>query len=271
MVGVYAIPCAVVVPIVGGRDGQGFRIGRNLSLNQILLCAVSDIILLIRRIFGKQVIIGLAIVSVVQRVGNRFKGNCAVSIVDGACNIARCAVRHGDVGGVRQLCVAFVYLCRFEFELELTVGQIHRAVFIFVEFLGLNNKRLGGIFKDVGKRGSRRLCVCVSSIYLLNIGVLHFQLAAAIVLDSNGHTVEGAVIRNTGDFIGGDMLGDVVHIRAGFIEGDTSEVKFDRLFGGGALSTKQLVRCIAFAIICLLPIGQRGAIGDSLQFEAKLI
>ena len=155
--------------------------------------------------------------------------------------------------------------------MELTVGQIHRAVFIFVEFLGLNNKRLGGIFKDVGKRGSRRLCVCVSSIYLLNIGVLHFQLAAAIVLDSNGHTVEGAVIRNTGDFIGGDMLGDVVHIRAGFIEGDTSEVKFDRLFGGGALSTKQLVRCIAFAIICLLPIGQRGTIGDSLQFEAKLI
>ena len=270
LVGVYAIPCAVVVPIVGGRDGQGFRIGRNLSLNQILLCAVSDIILLIRRIFGKQVIIGLAIVSVVQRVGNRFKGNCAVSIVDGACNIARCAVRHGDVGGVRQLCVAFVYLCRFEFELELTVGQIHRAVFIFVEFLGLNNKRLGGIFKDVGKRGSRRLCVCVSSIYLLNIGVLHFQLAAAIVLDSNGHTVEGAVIRNAGDFVGGDILGDVVLISAGFREGDTSEGNGNRRSGGSAFRRPLYhVFFIAYVIRFSSPCRQRSTRGDSLQLEGK--
>ena len=103
--------------------------------------------------------------------------------------------------------------------------------------------------------------------------ICHLQLAAAVVRDGNRHTVGGVVIRNTGDFslvAGGDILGDVVHIRAGFIEGDTSEVK-----GGfivGVVSTRHIPAvCIAFAIRFTLLFGQRGAIGDSLQFEAEFI
>ena len=101
--------------------------------------------------------------------------------------------------------------------------------------------------------------------------ICHLQLAAAVVRDGNRHTVGGAVIRNTGDFtFGGDILGDVVLISAGFIEGDTSEVK-----GGfivGVVSTRHIPAvCIAFAIRFTLLFGQRGAIGDSLQFEAEFI
>ena len=101
--------------------------------------------------------------------------------------------------------------------------------------------------------------------------ICHLQLAAAVVRDGNRHTVGGVVIRNTGDFtFGGDILGDVVLISAGFIEGDTSEVK-----GGfivGVVSTRHIPAvCIAFAIRFTLLFGQRGAIGDSLQFEAEFI
>ena len=96
----------------------------------------------------------------------------------------------------------------------------------------------------------------------------HCQLAAAVVRDGNRHTVGGAVIRNTGDFtFGGDILGDVVHIRAGFIEGDTSEVKV-----GSRSVVASLTRHYALGIAFVTSLGgQRGAIGDSLQFEAEFI
>ena len=184
--------------------------------------------------------IGLAVV-IVQRVGDRVKGNCAVSIVDGACNIVRCAVRHGGSGIVWQR--GSITIGCLEFEAELTVGQIHRAVFILVDFLGLNIERLCVIFKVVDKRSTIR-----GGTIFRNGAICHFQLAAAIVRDGNSHTVEGTVIRNAGDFIGGDILGDVVHIRAGFLEGDTSEVKGNLRSVGGAIISHQLERCIEFAI-----------------------
>ena len=239
-----------IPPKVGGRDGQGifFRtLGRNNSLDQILLCAVINIILLIRRILGKQVIVGLAIVFVGQRVGDICKGNCAIRMVDGACHAVFRIARHGDCGAASPVSVVFVFLCGFEFEVELTVGQIHRsAVFILVDFLGLNIERLGVILKGVGKRDRCRLFAFVITEYMLNNRFFHFQLAAAVVRDGNRHTVEGAVIRNTCDLIsvaGGDILGDVVHISAGFGEGDFSEVKGNlRSFGDAALSILHMCR-----------------------------
>ena len=98
--------------------------------------------------------------------------------------------------------------------------------------------------------------------------ICHCQLAAAVVRDGNRHTVGGAVIRNTGDFtFGGDILGDVVHIRAGFIEGDTSEVKVGSRSVVASL-TRHYALGIAFASS---RVGQRGTIGDSLQFEFEMI
>ena len=97
----------------------------------------------------------------------------------------------------------------------------------------------------------------------------HCQLAAAVVRDGNRHTVGGAVIRNTGDFtFGGDILGNVVHILAGFRKGDLSEVKFDRRSFGGASLILHYALGIAFASS---RVGQRGTIGDSLQFEFEMI
>ena len=95
----------------------------------------------------------------------------------------------------------------------------------------------------------------------------HCQLAAAVVRDGNRHTVGGAVIRNTGDFtFGGDILGDVVHIRAGFIEGDTSEVKV-----GSRSIVASLTRHYALGIAFATSLGgQRGTI-DSHQFETETI
>ena len=260
-----------ILLIVGGRDAQRIRThGRNHSLNQILFLAVSDICLRIS-LFGKQVIIGLVCVFF-PRVGDRCKGNITIRIVDGARHAIFCVVRQGDVGVVIQRFFVFVFRCGFEFELELTVGQGHRFAFrIFVEFLGLNNKRLGVIFKGVGKRDFLHIRGYVISTCFLNSSAFHFQLAAAIVLNSNGHTVERAVIRNTWNLIlviGGDNLGDVVHILAGFRKGDLSEVKFDRRSFGGASLILHYALGIAFAIS---RVRQRGAIGDSLQLEGKFI
>ena len=255
---------------VGGRDGQRIRThGRNHSLNQILFLAVSDICLRIS-LFGKQVIIGLVCVFF-PRVGDRCKGNITIRIVDGARHIAYRIARQGDVCVVIQRLFVFVFLCGFEIEVELTVGQVHRFAFrIFVEFLGLNNKRLGVIFKGVGKRDFLHIRGYVISTCFLNSSAFHFQLAAAIVLNSNGHTVEGAVIRNTCNLIlviGGDNLGDVVHILTGFIEGDPSEVKV-----GSRSVVASLTRHYALGIAFAISLGgQRGAIGDSLQLEGKFI
>ena len=95
-----------------------------------------------------------------------------------------------------------------------------------------------------------------------------FQFAAAVVRDGNRHTVAGAVIRNTCDFtFGGDILGDVVLISAGFIEGDTSEVKV-----GSRSVVASLTRHYALGIAFVTSLGgQRGVIGDSLQFEFEMI
>ena len=99
----------------------------------------------------------------------------------------------------------------------------------------------------------------------------HCQLAAAVVRDGNGHMVGRAVIRNTCNLIliiGGDNLGNVVHILAGFRKGDLSEVKFDRRSFGGASLILHYALGIAFATSLG---GQRGASGDSLQLEGEFI
>ena len=261
--GGYWVPLIAIPLIVGGRDGQGLRfrtLGRNLGFNQILFLAVSNISLIIIY-FGKQVIIGLTMVTF-QRIGNITKGNLTNRIVNGVC----CVARHRDVGVAGQLCVVFVYRCSFEFEVELTVGQSHRiALLILVGFRSLNNERLGVILKGVGKCDILRICGCVITEYMLNTGGFHFQLAAAVVRDGNRHTVVEAVIRNTRNLIlGGVNFGDVVYICAGLGEGNISEVKGNTCTGGGAIGSRHFVLNMAS------PRRQRCAI-DGHQSEGKAI
>ena len=272
-VGVYGFPLGFrcIPPVVGGRDFQQFTcccvccVSRNLNLNQILLCAVSNSGRIIRH-FGKQVIIGIALVLVVQRVGDICKGDLTVLIIDGACRIAR----HGDASAARQWIVFLVHRCRFELEVELTVSQLHWLIFaIPVELRCLNSEFLFLIFKGVGKRGNLRICGYVTAEYMLNSRLIHHQLASAIVHDGNGHLVEGAVIRNAGNFVGGDNLGDVVHIGAGFSEGDTSEGNGNRRSGGAFRLPIYYVLSIAYAIRFSSIFGQRSTRGDSLQLEGK--
>ena len=271
-VGVYGFPLAFrcVPPIVGGRDFQQFTcccvccVGRNLNLNQILLCAVINIGLMLIH-FGKLVIIDLTTVFA-QRVGNRCKGNLTVRIVDGACRVDR----HGGVVA-RQWRILLVHRCRFELEVELTFSQLHPiAILVLVDFRCLNVKFLFFICKGVGKRGNLRICGYVTAEYMLNSRLIHHQLASAIVHDGNGHMVEGAVIRNAGDFVGGDNLGDVVLISAGFREGDTSEGNGNRRSGGSAFRRPLYhVFFIAYVIRFSSPCRQRSTRGDSLQLEGK--
>ena len=273
-VGVYGFPLGFrcIPPVVGGRDFQQFTcccvccVSRNLNLNQILLCAVSNSGRIIRH-FGKQVIIGIALVLVVQRVGDICKGDLTVLIVDGACRIAR----HGDASAARQWIVFRVHRCRFELEVELTVSQLHWLIFaIPVELRCLNSEFLFLIFKGVGKRGNLRICGYVTAEYMLNSRLIHHQLASAIVHDGNGHTVEGAVIQNAGDFVSGDNLGDVVLINAGFSEGDTSEGNGNRRSVGSALRRSLYhALAIAYDIRFSSPCRQRSTRGDSLQLEGK--
>ena len=271
LVGVYFRPLIVDPLIVGGRDFQQFTcccvccVSRNNNLNQILLCAVSNSVRSITRHFGKQVIIGMALVLLVQRVGDISKGDLTVLIVDGACRITR----HGDVSAARQFLVLLVHRCGFELEVELIGSQLHWLIFaIPVELRCLNSEFLFIIFKGVGKRGSCRRGLLVIAEHLHHGGGIHRQLTLAIVLDFDSHFVIGTVIRNAGDFVGGDNLGDVVHISAGFIEGDTSEVKADRRSVGASL-TRHLVLSIAYVIRFSSPFRQRSTLGDSLQLEGK--
>ena len=201
-----------------------------------------------------------------QRVGNRCKGDLTVRIVDGACRVDR----HGGVVA-RQLRVLLVHRCRFELEVELTFSQLHPiAILVLVDFRCLNVKFLFFICKDVCKLGNCRICGGVITEYLLNSGGIHCQLASAIVHDGNGHTVEGSVIRNAGDFVSGDNLGDVVLINAGFSEGDTSEGNGNRRSVGSALRRSLYhALAIAYDIRFSSPCRQRSTRGDSLQLEGK--
>ena len=278
--GGYCLPAIAVPLIVGGRDFQQFIcccvcccvccVSRNLNLNQILFLAVSNSVRIITRHFGKLVIIGLIMVFF-QRVGDICKGNLTIRIVDGACRVVFRVARHRDVGGVSQFLVLLVHLCGFELEVELIGSQLHGIIFaIPVDLRCLNSEFLGVILKGVGKRGSCRICGDVLTEYMLNSRLIHCQLASAIVHDGNGHTVEGAVIRNAGDFLGGDNLGDVVLISAGFREGDTSEGNGKRLSVGSAVR-RPLYRAlfIAYDIRFSSIFGQRSTRGDSLQLEGK--
>ena len=178
-------------------------------------------------------------------------------------NVAVCVVR-GGISGVsrnRAVCLLFAQ-CEREFAgLQCAVADHD------IQFLGGVQSYLNaacGI--GVGKLDTIR-----GGTIFRNGVTCHCQLAAAVVRDGNGHMVGRAVIRNTCNLIliiGGDNLGNVVHILAGFRKGDLSEVKFDRRSFGGA----SLIRHYALGIAFVTSLGgQRGVIGDSLQFEFEMI
>ena len=174
-------------------------------------------------------------------------------------NVAVCVVRDGEEG-VRNRIVCQLFT---QFKQEFAPVQCAVADHD-IQFLGGFQSYLNvacGI--GVGKLDTIR-----GGTIFRNGVTCHCQLAAAVVRDGNRHTVGGVVIRNTGDFtFGGDILGDVVHIRAGFIEGDTSEVKVGSRSVVASL-TRHYALGIAFASS---RVGQRGTIGDSLQFEFEMI
>ena len=176
--------------------------------------------------------------------------------IQGKRNFAVCLVR----GGFNNLAVFT--------QIEREVVLVQCAVADHdIQFLG-------------GVQGYRNV-VGVIGVYKLGFGfdvfgfaifrngvICHLQLAAAVVRDGNRHTVGGVVIRNTGDFtFGGDILGDVVLISAGFGEGDTSEVKGNlRSVAGETFSILNLCLYICISHI----ISRRGTI-DSFQFEIEMI
>ena len=260
---------------LGGLGGKLDGIARRCRVGVYKLCAVNDG-------FAVQRISGVACLKLAFAVIFDVEGDlvCTGIVPDAAEVVIHLADDIGllayvallEIQGKRNFAVCLV---RGGFNNPAVFTQIEREVVLVqcacadldIQFLGGVQSYLNaacGI--GVGKLDTIR----VGTIFRNGV-TCHCQLAAAVVRDGNRHTVGGAVIRNTGDFtFGGDILGDVVHIRAGFIEGDTSEVK-----GGfivGVVSTRHIPAvCIAFAIRFTLLFGQRGAIGDSLQFEAEFI
>ena len=172
--------------------------------------------------------------------------------IQGKRNFAVCVVR----GGLNNLAV-FTQL-----EREIVLFQCACAD-LDIQFLGgVQSYRNVACGIGVGKLDTIR-----GGTIFRNGAICHLQLAVAVVRDGNRHTVAGAVIRNTCDFtFGGDILGDVVHIRAGFIEGNTSEVKV-----GSRSVVASLTRHYALGIAFVTSLGgQRGTI-DSHQFETETI
>ena len=176
-------------------------------------------------------------------------------------NVAVCVVRDGEEG-VRNRIVCQLFT---QFKQEFATVQCAVADRDIQELSGFQSYINGGGGIGVDKLG---FGFAVFGFASFRNGVTcHCQLAAAVVRDGNRHTVGGAVIRNTGDFtFGGDILGDVVHIRAGFIEGDTSEVKVE-----SRSVVASLTRHYALGIAFATSLGvQRGTI-DSFQFEIEMI
>ena len=187
-----------------------------------------------------------------RRESRQVKRNVAVFVVLGG---------NSGVSRNRAVCLLFAQ-CEREF-----VGLQCAVADHDIQFLGGVQSYLNaacGI--GVGKLDTIR-----GGTIFRNGVTCHCQLAAAVVRDGNGHMVGRAVIRNTCNLIliiGGDNLGNVVHILAGFRKGDLSEVKFDRRSFGGA----SLIRHYALGIAFVTSLGgQRGVIGDSLQFEFEMI
>ena len=176
-------------------------------------------------------------------------------------NVAVCVVRDGEEG-VRNRIVCQLFT---QFKQEFAPVQCAVADHDIQELSGFQRYINGGGGIGVYKLG---FGFAVFGVAFFRNGVIcHLQLAAAVVRDGNRHTVGGTVIRNTGDFtFGGDILGDVVLISAGFGEGDTSEVKGNLSSGGEANSIPHICLYICISHI----ISQRGTI-DSLQFEAEFI
>ena len=263
---------------LGGFGGKLDFIARRCRVGVYKLCAVNDG-------FAVQRISGVACLKLTYAVIGDFESDlvCTGIIPDAAEVVIHLADDIGllayvallEIQGKRNFAVCLV---RGGFNNPAVFTQIEREVVLVqcavadhdIQFLGGGQ----GYRNFVGVIGVDKLGFgfAVFGFAIFRNGVIcHLQLAAAVVRDGNRHTVGGAVIRNTGDFtFGGDILGDVVLISAGFIEGDTSEVK-----GGfivGVVSTRHIPAvCIAFAIRFTLLFGQRGAIGDSLQFEAEFI
>ena len=174
----------------------------------------------------------------------QVKLNVAVCVVRGSINRLTCLVEQFKREFVRLQCAVADHDIQF-----LGGFQGYRNV---VGVIGVY--KLGFGFDVFGVAFFRNGVIC------------HLQLAAAVVRDGNRHTVGGTVIRNTGDFtFGGDILGDVVHISAGFIEGNCSEVKGNLRSGGGeVISIPHICRYICRIVF------QRGTI-DSFQFEIEMI
>ena len=263
---------------LGGFGGKLDFIARRCRVGVYKLCAVNDGFAVQRINEGACHKLTFAVIfdGESDLVFTGIIPDAAEVVIHLADDIGLLAYGRREIQGKRNFAVCLV---RGGFNNPAVFTQIEREVVLVqcavadhdIQFLGgvQGYRNVVGVI-GVYKRGRLRF---FGAAIFRNGVICHLQLAAAVVRDGNRHTVGGVVIRNTGDFslvAGGVILGDVVHIRAGFIEGDTSEVK-----GGfivGVVSTRHIPAvCIAFAIRFTLLFGQRGAIGDSLQFEAEFI
>ena len=259
---------------LGGLGGKLDGIARRCRVGVYKLCAVNDG-------FAVQRISGVACLKLAFAVIFDVEGDlvCTGIVPDAAEVVIHLADDIGllayvallEIQGKRNFAVCLV---RGGFNNPAVFTQIEREVVLVqcacadldIQFLGGVQSYLNaacGI--GVGKLDTIR----VGTIFRNGV-TCHCQLAAAVVRDGNGHMVGRAVIRNTCNLIliiGGDNLGNVVHILAGFRKGDLSEVKVGSRSVVASL-TRHYALGIAFASS---RVGQRGTIGDSLQFEFEMI
>ena len=258
---------------LGGLGGKLDGIARRCRVGVYKLCAVNDGFAVQRINEGVCHKLTFAVIfdGESDLVFTGIIPDAAEVVIHLADDIGLLAYGRREIQGKRNFAVCLVL---GGFNNPAIFTQIEREVVLVqcavadhdIQFLGgvQGYRNVVGVI-GVYKRGRLRF---FGAAIFRNGVICHLQLAAAVVRDGNRHTVGGAVIRNTGDFtFGGDILGDVVHIRAGFIEGDTSEVKV-----GSRSVVASLTRHYALGIAFVTSLGgQRGVIGDSLQFEFEMI
>ena len=260
---------------LGGFGGKLDFIARRCRVGVYKLCAVNDGFAVQRISEGACHKLTFAVIfdGESDLVFTGIIPDAAEVVIHLADDIGLLAYGRREIQGKRNFAVCLV---RGGFNNPAVFTQIEREVVLVqcavadhdIQFLGgvQGYRNVVGVI-GVYKRGRLRF---FGAAIFRNGVICHLQLAAAVVRDGNGHMVGRAVIRNTCNLIliiGGDNLGNVVHILAGFRKGDTSEVKVESRSVVASL-TRHYALGIAFVTN---PGGQRGAIGDSLQLEGEFI
>ena len=273
-VGSGHFPGTILIPVIGdfhfhvSRGGGGIGIGgavKHVALYKVGVSAVGDVGVGVGACFFTDEIV-ISFVDIFAGKGDGLKIDPAVGVV-GRCGRVVC--RQGDRIQVIAYCIALLVLVmRHNGKAELPGGKAGGVGRVIVNF---PRGQVDDFFRSaVGVCKGSGIDCTAGRLTVNNFldGGRGAQLAA-VIRDHDGHTVDGAVVRNTHDLaVAGVDLVDIVLVSAGLGKGDTAEVE-----GNGSIrrSAPGLAANDALDVVraSLNASGHRGVSG-AVMFQTEL-